>query len=76
MDAAARADHMQFRSAVHALHSSAANLGAQSLTELCTAWQGLRSTEFSEQTRHFPGALQAELDRTREALLDARAALV
>ncbi|MGI4954809.1 MAG: response regulator [Janthinobacterium lividum] len=76
MDAAAQADHMQFRSAVHALHSSAANLGAQSLTELCTAWQGLRSTEFSEQTRHFPGALQAELDRTREALLEARAALV
>jgi len=76
MDAADRADHMQFRSAVHALHSSAANLGAQSLTELCTAWQGLRSTEFLEQAKHFPGALQAELDRTREALLDARAALV
>ena len=76
MEAISHADHLQFRSTVHALHSSAANLGAQSLTNLCNAWQRLSTAEFAAQKEQFPGRLEAELDRTRDALLSFRATLV
>lgn len=74
--AARQADLLEFRSAVHALHSSACNVGAKSLAELCHAWQGFRSAEFADQAPLVPGILRAEMARTREALLAARASLI
>jgi two-component system sensor histidine kinase RpfC len=65
--AAAQGDAPTFRTQAHALRSSAANLGAVALGELCTPWVGLRGSELQARAKEFAVRAAAELGRTGEA---------
>ena len=64
---AARGDTPAFRTQAHALRSSAANVGAVALGELCTSWTGLRGSELQARSGEFAARATAELARTDEA---------
>ena len=66
---AARGDNPEFRNHAHALRSSAANVGAKALGELCTPWAGLRESELRAQAASFAARAHAELKRTRQAVM-------
>jgi two-component system sensor histidine kinase RpfC len=66
--AARRGDTREFRNQAHALRSSAANLGATALGDLCTPWNDLRGTELQSRAGEFADRAQAELFRTGEAI--------
>ncbi len=64
-----RGDNPEFRNHAHALRSSAANVGAKALGELCNPWVGLRGTELKAQAAPFAACAHAELKRTRQAVM-------
>jgi two-component system sensor histidine kinase RpfC len=66
---AARGDSPEFRNHAHALRSSAANVGAKGLGELCTNWHGLRGTELRAQAASFAARADVELKMTRQAVM-------
>lgn len=66
--AAARGDSPEFRSSAHALRSSAANVGAMALGELCAPWHGCRDSELRARSAEFIAHAQSEFARTREAI--------
>lgn len=68
--AAANAGDMQsFRFNAHALRSSAANVGATALGELCAPWIKGRGTDLRMRAAEFAAQAQLELERTREAIM-------
>ncbi len=67
--AAAEANAVRFRAKAHALHSSAANVGARALCDLCRAAQDIRPADLAESGAQFVERLGAELGRARQALL-------
>jgi two-component system, sensor histidine kinase RpfC len=71
--AAARGDWQEFRSSAHALRSSAANVGATALGELCEPWLGLRSSELHARATEFATHAQSELVRTQQAIMSLSA---
>ncbi len=66
---ATRGDSLEFRNHAHALRSSAANVGAKALGELCSNWHGLRGTELRSQAASFAACAHAELKVTRQAVM-------
>jgi two-component system sensor histidine kinase RpfC len=66
---AARGDVQEFHNHAHALRSSAANVGAKALGNLCKPWGGLRGSELKAQAAIFTARADAELSRTTEAVL-------
>ena len=74
LEAAAEAgDCTAFRDRAHALRSSAANLGATALCDLCFGWRDLGTRDLAEHGRRELDLLRAEFDRLRtelQALVD------
>ncbi len=68
VQAARRGDSPAFRNHAHALRSSAANVGATALGELCAPFAGQRGGELQARAADFASRAQAELWRTREAI--------
>jgi two-component system sensor histidine kinase RpfC len=69
LQAAHRArDLGRFRSAAHALRSSATSIGATELRAFCTAAEAVRLAEFDTAGRAQLGAIIRELERVRGAL--------
>ena len=66
--AALHRQKINFRTAIHALQSSAGNVGAQSLADLCEQWQKFDLVEFNEAAEKIPMRLSAEMARTGAAL--------
>lgn len=67
-----RGDRRQFRAAAHGLRSSAANMGARVLGELCSAAEALTPAEFAAAAPHHAALLAAELERVRNAAVPGR----
>jgi two-component system, sensor histidine kinase RpfC len=59
-----------FRDQAHALRSSAINVGAMALAELCDPWTGERGSNLKARAADFAARAQAELARTRQAIHD------
>ena len=68
VSAARRGDTNMFRSHAHALRSSALNVGAIALGDLCGPWGDQRSDELKSRAEDFATRAEAELARTREAI--------
>jgi two-component system sensor histidine kinase RpfC len=68
--AAFQGDTMTFRDQAHALRSSAINVGAMALVELCDPWTGGRGNDLKARAADFAARAQAELARTRKAIHD------
>ncbi|EKM98392.1 MULTISPECIES: ATP-binding protein [Acidocella] len=66
---AEKGDGQEFRNHAHALRSSAANVGAKALGNLCTPWGGLRGSELKAQAGAFTSRAHTELKRTRQAVM-------
>jgi two-component system sensor histidine kinase RpfC len=66
--AAVQGDTSLFRDQAHALRSSAINVGATALCELCEPWAGDRGSELRARAGEFAARAQAELARTRAAI--------
>jgi two-component system, sensor histidine kinase RpfC len=71
--AADQGNTMAFRTQAHALKSSASNVGAMALAELCTPWVGRRGSELKARAVDFTARAQTELNRTRDAFNDLNA---
>ncbi|MDE2240377.1 MAG: response regulator [Rhodospirillales bacterium] len=67
---ALRGDSPEFRNHAHALRSSAANVGAKALGELCGPWAGMRGGELKAQAASFTARAQKELIKTKQAVID------
>jgi two-component system sensor histidine kinase RpfC len=63
-------DLATFRAQAHALCSSAANVGARGLRELCYPWQTLSAAEMDETGGALLQRLHREWARSRAALLE------
>ncbi|MDW8398912.1 MAG: ATP-binding protein [Acetobacteraceae bacterium] len=72
--AAAAGDAAAFRAKAHALRSSAANVGARALGELCRVGQDISLAELAAAGAQQVERLAAELARARQALLRRTAA--
>ncbi len=66
--AATAGDAELFRDRAHALRSSAANIGARAIYDLCLAWRQIGSGELSEHGPEHVNRLHEELERVRAAL--------
>lgn len=66
--AAARQDAVVFRAKAHALASSAANLGARGVTDVCRRAQGVSPAELSTSGATLVARLRAEVNRARKDL--------
>lgn len=66
--AAAEADAYEFRNSLHALQSTAANIGAKDVYGLCLDWRQITSAELAEDGTARIDHLAKELDRAQEAL--------
>jgi two-component system sensor histidine kinase RpfC len=66
--AAADGDVTAFRERAHALRSSAANIGAHGIYDLCVAWRQINAGDLSGQGRAHVRKLTEELERVRLAL--------
>jgi two-component system sensor histidine kinase RpfC len=71
--AAGQGNTMAFRNQAHALQSSAGNVGARALAELCAPWIGRRGAELKARAVDFTARAQTELNRTRDAVNDLNA---
>ena len=71
--AAGQGNTMAFRDQAHALQSSASNVGAMALAELCAPWVGRRGAELKARAIDFTARAQIELNRTRDAVNDLNA---
>lgn len=73
--AAGQGDTRRFRAEAHALRSSAANMGAKAIYELCGAAEAMAPAEIASAGARQVSLLAAELERVREArpLTPARA---
>lgn len=73
--AAGRGDARRFRAEAHALRSSAANMGAKAIYELCSAAEAMSAAEVAAAGAGQVSLLAAELERVRAArpLTPARA---
>jgi two-component system sensor histidine kinase RpfC len=69
-EAAAAGDVARFQAEVHALRSSAANLGAVAVTRLCGEWRALERDAMMREWHALSAAGHDALDRTRRALLE------
>ncbi|MBX6747049.1 MAG: Hpt domain-containing protein, partial [Acetobacteraceae bacterium] len=65
--AAGQGDVRRFRAEAHALRSSAANMGARAVQELCAAAEAMVPAEIAGAGARQVALLAAELDRVREA---------
>ena len=71
MDAAVQArDAESFRSEAHALQSSAANIGARTLSELCRSWRYTKQADLQAEGAERMQRLQAALSAVQRALRD------
>jgi two-component system sensor histidine kinase RpfC len=68
--AARQGNTTAFRNQAHALQSSAGNVGARALAELCAPWIGRRGAELKARAVDFTARAQTELNRTRDAVND------
>jgi two-component system sensor histidine kinase RpfC len=68
IEAARQGDTVKFRNQAHGLRSSAVNVGAVMLADMCKPWVGRRGSELQAQSGAFASRAQAELMRTREAV--------
>ena len=68
--AAGQGNTMTFRDQAHALQSSASNVGAVALAELCAPWVGHRGSELKARAGDFSARALTELNRTRDAVSD------
>jgi two-component system, sensor histidine kinase RpfC len=66
--AAGHGNTTAFRNQAHALQSSASNVGAIALAELCAPWVGHRGSELRARAADFTARAQTELNRTRDAV--------
>jgi two-component system, sensor histidine kinase RpfC len=66
--AATEGNTTEFRNQAHALRSSAVNVGATALAELCGPWVDQRGIELKARAAEFAARAQAELLRTRKAV--------
>lgn len=64
----ASGDLVEFRNMSHALRSSAANVGAKAIYELCRFAEGAKAAELTSQGAAHVERLQEELERVRGAL--------
>ncbi|HVE21190.1 MAG TPA: ATP-binding protein [Acidocella sp.] len=71
--AAAQGNTTVFRNQAHALQSSASNVGARALAELCAPWVDRRGAELRARAVDFTTRAQIELSRTRDAIKDLNA---
>jgi two-component system sensor histidine kinase RpfC len=69
-EAAQAGDTARFQSEVHALRSSAANLGALAVTRLCGEWRGLEREAMMREGRALATSGRDALERTRRALME------
>jgi two-component system sensor histidine kinase RpfC len=67
--AAGQGDARRFRAEAHALRSSAANMGARAIYELCSAAEAMSAAEIASSGARQVSLLAAELERVREARL-------
>ncbi len=67
--AANSGDMRTFRDHAHALQSSAVNVGALALGELCAPWLGLRGSEMQSRASEFSIRAQEELARAQKTIL-------
>ncbi|OYV32901.1 MAG: hypothetical protein B7Z80_25580 [Rhodospirillales bacterium 20-64-7] len=72
VQAARLGDSQAFRNYAHALRSSAANVGATALGELCAPFIGMRASELQTRAADLANRAQGELWRTREAIASLR----
>ncbi|MFC3126239.1 response regulator [Pseudoroseomonas globiformis] len=72
-DAARDGDTSRFQAEVHALRSSAANLGALAVTRLCGEWRLLERDAMMQQASLLVASGHAALESTRRALLEGPA---
>lgn len=63
--AAVAGNAASFQAYAHALRSSASNVGAVALSELCVPWQTLSSAELLSRATQIKNHAEAELERTR-----------
>lgn len=68
--AAAQGNSTAFRYQAHALRSSAVNVGATALAELCIPWVGHGGSELKARSTEFTARARAELSRTRTAVTE------
>ncbi len=67
--AAARAlDIIDFREQAHALRSSAANVGAKAVFDLCLAWRDISRTDLEKNAEDHLARLEAEFEYVRQAV--------
>jgi two-component system sensor histidine kinase RpfC len=66
--AAVQGNTAVFHDQAHALRSSAINVGAMALCELCDPWVGERGSELRAKAGDFAARAHAELARTRTAI--------
>jgi two-component system sensor histidine kinase RpfC len=66
-EAAGAGDAARFRAAAHALRSSAANIGARGVFEMCGEAEAIAAPEVAEAGSRQVAMLAAELDRVRRA---------
>ena len=72
--AAEAADVRQFRDGAHALRSSAANIGAGIIAEMCLGWRQISPVDLVTHGNEHVRRLEAEVLRVRASLLQHRAA--
>jgi two-component system sensor histidine kinase RpfC len=63
-------DLQAFRDQVHALRSSAANIGARRIYKMCLSWRQIGTRELEVQGKDHVRRLDAELARVRAELLE------
>ena len=63
-------DLQAFRDQIHALRSSAANIGARQMYKMCLAWRQIGMRELEAQGKDHVRKLDAELARVRAELLE------
>jgi two-component system, sensor histidine kinase RpfC len=66
--AAAQGNVTEFRERAHALRSSAANIGAHGIYDMCLAWRQISANELAGQGRAHVRRLTEEIERVRLAL--------
>ena len=70
--AVAKGDAQAFREHAHALRSGAANIGAQSIYEMCLGWRRIDPVTLASKGNSHLQQLEQELGRVHEALQDYR----
>ena len=72
-DAIDAADVRHFRDCAHALRSSAANIGASIIQEMCLGWRQISPVDLVTHGHEHLRRLEAEVERVRTSLLQHRA---